>query len=263
MVFARHHVAVNLMLLYICSFSLISIALTAILAMVWSGSVVVYVAMSFSLLLSSSATVQRFRLSRQESKCCTSLCFSKDYRTSYILYILHSHFLHVAFREVCNHVREEVNRLQVENNHLTLSLNNLALQVSKLHQAEANLADIVDKQGTNTNTFIYEVKQNAIVQEEIQQLLVTEVVHNMLSALLRADRDQDYMIDPEEVDVLILRVKALPGVEGVDEARIKEILLKKGNGLDAILEVVTELTAKKDGSKALVQVSAKGLIVPQ
>jgi hypothetical protein len=43
------------------------IAATAILAMLWSGSVIVYVAMSFSLFLSSCASVQRFKLSRQES----------------------------------------------------------------------------------------------------------------------------------------------------------------------------------------------------
>jgi len=162
-----------------------------------------------------------------------------------------------------NEVRAEVNRLQVENNSLTLSLNKLEAKAAQLRETESKLASITEKQNTNTNAFIYEVKQNQLVQDEIQEMLVNEVMQDMLSALLRADRDQDFTIDPDEVDVLILRVKSLPGVEGVDEIRIKEILLKRGSGLDAILEVVTDLTtAKHEGTKALVQVSARGLVLP-
>jgi hypothetical protein len=41
---------------------------TAILAMALTGSTLTYVAMSISLVLSSAATVQRFRLRHQESK---------------------------------------------------------------------------------------------------------------------------------------------------------------------------------------------------
>ena len=162
-----------------------------------------------------------------------------------------------------NQVRNQVNRLQRENNTLTLKLDKLECQAAQLRETENRLATITEQQNTNANTFIYEVKQNKIVQDEIQQLLINDVMQNMLSALLRADSDQNFTIDPEEVDILIMRVKSLPGVEGVDESRIKQILLKKGSGLDAILEVVTDLTSEKpDGTKALVQVSAKGLVVP-
>jgi len=167
-----------------------------------------------------------------------------------------------ALRQVLNQVRGEVNRLQRENNTLTNSLDELEVQASQLRQEEEKLNMITKQQGKNTNTFLYEMKQNQLVLEEIQDLLVNEVMQNMISALLRADLDRDFMIDPEEIDILIVRVKALPGVEGVDEVRIRQILLKRGSGLDVILEVVKDLTTpKKDGSRALVQVSAKGLVI--
>jgi cell division protein FtsB len=208
---------------------------TAILAMLWSGSVIVYVAMSFSLFLSSCATVQRFKLSRQET-----------------------------LRQVVNQVRSEMNRLQRENNKLHASNNKLETQVDDLQTCEAKLANITQEQNTNTNTFIYEVKQNALVQEEIQELLMMNVMQNVLSALLQADSDGDFQIDPEEVDILILRVKMLPGVERVDEARIKDILLSKGSTLDAIWEVVNDLSTNKNKSgKPMVQVSAKGLVISE
>jgi hypothetical protein len=56
------------------SFTLAACAgITAILAMAWAGSTIVNVAMSISLILSSAATVQRFKLSRQESKLYTTV----------------------------------------------------------------------------------------------------------------------------------------------------------------------------------------------
>lgn len=158
-----------------------------------------------------------------------------------------------------------MNHLQRENNTLTLSLNQLEQQATQLQQTETKLANITNTQNMNTNTFIYEVKQNKLVQDEIQDILISKVMQNMLEALLRADLDQDFYIDPQEVDILILRVKALPGVEGVNEERIKTILLHKGSTLDAILQVVTDLTTTTNQNSTgapLVQVSAKGLVVP-
>jgi hypothetical protein len=171
-------------------------------------------------------------------------------------------FFWVALRQVVNQVRSEVNRLQRENNKLHASNNKLETQVDDLQTCEAKLANITQEQ--NTNTFIYEVKQNALVQEEIQELLMMNVMQNVLSALLQADSDGDFQIDPEEVDILILRVKMLPGVERVDEARIKDILLSKGSTLDAIWEVVNDLSTNKNKSgKPMVQVSAKGLVISE
>jgi hypothetical protein len=110
-----------------------------------------------------------------------------------------------------------------------------------------------------TNTFVYEVKQNRIVQNDIEKLLVMDVMQNVISTIMRADCDQDFVIDPEEVDMLIMRVKALPGVEKVDEAHLKELLLKGGSGLEAVMTVVRNLMETKD----LVRVSTRGLALPK
>jgi hypothetical protein len=180
------------------------------------------------------------------------------------VFLISLSFILVALRQVVNQVRSEVNRLQRENNKLHASNNKLETQVDNLQTCEAKLANITQEQSTNSNTFIYEVKQNALVQEEIQELLMMDVMQNVLSTLLQADSDGDFQIDPEEVDMLILRVKMLPGVEGVDEARIKDILLSKGSTLDAIWEVVNDLTTNKNkGGKPMVQVSAKGLVISE
>jgi hypothetical protein len=164
-----------------------------------------------------------------------------------------------AFRDVHNQVRQEVNRLQLENFSLTVSVDNLKNQSMKLQNVEGQLAALLENQNIQTNTFVDQVKQNKIVQNEIEKLIVVDVMQNVISTIMGADCDQDFIIDPEEVDVLILRVKALPGVEKVDEPRLKETLLKEGSGLEAVMKVVRNLTEEKDNS--LVQVSARGLVL--
>jgi hypothetical protein len=149
--------------------------------------------------------------------------------------------------------------LQLENNNLTLQIDNLKSQSAKLSAVEGQLESLLRSQNMQTNTFLYEVKQNKIVQEEIQKLIAIEVMQNVISQIMKADCDQDFLIDPEEVDVLILRVKALPGVEKVDEARLRGTLLTKGSGLEAVLTVVQNLT----NDTTLVQVSTRGLVLPQ
>jgi hypothetical protein len=149
--------------------------------------------------------------------------------------------------------------LQLENFNLTVSVDNLKHQSTKLQNVEGHLSALLENQNMQTNKFVHEVKQNKIVQDEIEKFLVIDVMQNVISTIMRADCDQDFVIDPEEVDALILRVKALPGVEKVDEARLKETLLKEGSGLEAVMQMVRNLTEEKD--KTLVQVSARGLVM--
>jgi hypothetical protein len=149
--------------------------------------------------------------------------------------------------------------LQLENFSLTVSVDNLKHQSIKLQNVEGHLSALLENQNMQTNKFVDEVKQNKIVQDEIEKFLVIDVMQKVISTIMRADCDQDFVIDPEEVDALILRVKALPGVEKVDEARLKETLLKEGSGLEAVMRMVRNLTEEKD--KTLVQVSARGLVM--
>jgi hypothetical protein len=134
-------------------------------------------------------------------------------------------------------------------------VDNLKVQSIKLEQVDSQLSRLLESQNIQTNTFVYEVKQNKLVQNEIEKLLVMDVMQDIISTIMRVDCDQDFIIDPEEVDILIMRVKALRGVEKVDEARLKETL--QGSGLEAVMKVIKNLMDNQD----LVQLSARGLVV--
>jgi hypothetical protein len=149
--------------------------------------------------------------------------------------------------------------LQLENFNLTVSVDNLKHQSTKLQNVEGQLATLLVNQNMQTTAFVDQVTQNKIVLDEIEKMLKIDVMQNIISTIVQADRDQDFIIDPEEVNALILRVKALPGVEKVDEVRLKETLLRKGSGLEAVTKMVRNLMEEKDST--LVQVSARGLIM--
>lgn len=169
-------------------------------------------------------------------------------------------YLLLAFRQVHNDLRKDVNRLQVENNDLANQADRLQKKTSRLASIEKGLSSTLERQGTSTDTFVQQVKENAKVQAEMEHFLMMDIMQNILTTVIRSDMDSDFQIDPEEVNALILRIKTLPGVEGVDETQIRALLLTQGNGLDAVVAMVKNIHLQT-GEKKLIQVSSKNLLM--
>jgi len=53
--------------------------------------------------------------------------------------------------------------------------------------------------------------------------LQAEVMQQIMTAVLATDADKDFIVDPPEVEVLILRLKNLPGID-FDEAGFRALL---------------------------------------
>eukprot|EP00542_Grammatophora_oceanica_P014817 CAMPEP_0194030674 /NCGR_PEP_ID=MMETSP0009_2-20130614/4061_1 /TAXON_ID=210454 /ORGANISM="Grammatophora oceanica, Strain CCMP 410" /LENGTH=307 /DNA_ID=CAMNT_0038670655 /DNA_START=11 /DNA_END=934 /DNA_ORIENTATION=+ len=211
--------------------ALASVVLSAFTLVVVSGSPITYVAMVWSLLVAPVACAQRYQLSRMDT-----------------------------FRDVHNALRQDVNRLQEENNDLELQNDRLQEQANQVKDLEAGLQDVLEKQGTNVNAFVKSVKENGEILKEIEKNLMYDVMQNVMSTIMRADLDGDFQIDPEEVTILILRLKQLPGVEDVDEAAIHRMLEQRGNGLDKVMAFVKDLMADKEEPKPGMQRRKSSLI---
>ena len=52
-----------------------------------------------------------------------------------------------------------------------------------------------------------------LIQQRAKEDLKTKLKQTLLSVVMRSDVDQDYQIDPEEVDVLVLRLNSIPNVQ--------------------------------------------------
>ena len=159
-----------------------------------------------------------------------------------------------------NALRQEVNHLQVDNNDMTMQVNSLKRQSERVKQIESGLNTIIASQGQSMETFVKTVKENGQIQIEIESLLLLDVTQSIIMTVMRADMDQDFQIDPEEVDALILRIKTLPGVEMVDEAQIRALLRQQGNGIDAVMAMVRNIHSQSQDKK-LVQVNSRNLLM--
>lgn len=153
-----------------------------------------------------------------------------------------------------------MNRLQLENNDMSHQTDRLQRKADRVKHIESGLETILAAQGQSTDMFVRSVKENAIIQAEMEQLLATEVVQSILTTVIRSDMDQDFQIDPEEINALILRIKTLPGVEGVDETQIRALLQQQGNGLDAVVAMVRNIHSQPTDKK-LVQVNSRNLLM--
>lgn len=126
-----------------------------------------------------------------------------------------------------NKLRAEVNRLQDENSELKKQNDRLEESEKKLKETEAKLQEITVLQGKNVDELVRQVQEWKKIQAEVKKSLEAKIMQNLMDVVLRSDRDQDNLIDPEEVDGLMLRLKQIEGVE-FSETNFKKALNKEG-----------------------------------
>jgi hypothetical protein len=83
----------------------------------------------------------------------------------------------------------------------------------RLQQAESSLGQISETQEVSLDKLVEQVQQYKQIQAEVRKDLTSKIKQTLLSVVMASDIDMDYIIDPEEVDVLIMRMKALPSIE--------------------------------------------------
>ena len=150
-----------------------------------------------------------------------------------------------SLRQVYNRIRNEVNRLKEENDMLDDRINDLEVEVGKVNRIESELKGIVEDQGTNVDNFVYQVKENGNVVKEMQKLVKADFEEQLLSTLLRTDRNDDLRITDAEVDILLLRLKNQDQII-VNEELFRKCLMKNGGHISAIVELFGELEKEGD-----------------
>ena len=68
------------------------------------------------------------------------------------------------------------------------------------------------------------------VQDDIELDLKYKVQQTLLSVLLRSDKDEDMIIDPEEMNRLFLRLESIPGVT-FDRNQVEKALSRVNNDI--------------------------------
>ena len=130
-----------------------------------------------------------------------------------------------SFRQVHNALRQNVNALHQENQTLMGSIDAFTKQSVQLDRVQKDLHRVAQSSGASVNQLVTVVQENGTVQKEILQLLQAQVLQQVMSAVLAVDADRDFVVDPPEVESLMLRLQNLPGME-FDAAAFRTLLTR-------------------------------------
>mmetsp|Transcript_25688 Transcript_25688/g.37875 ORF Transcript_25688/g.37875 Transcript_25688/m.37875 type:complete len:267 (+) Transcript_25688:110-910(+) len=150
-----------------------------------------------------------------------------------------------GLRTVINESREEVNKLRTLN--ATLMENNRQLQKTchKLEQCQFALNELTKNQITSVDMLVKQVNELKSIQSKMKRNVQAEIIQNVLTIVLSSDIDSDNIIDPEEVNGLIVRIKFMEGFE-LNEVNFRKKLDKKGGcSLTAVFNIIKNLMDDK------------------
>lgn len=151
-----------------------------------------------------------------------------------------------TLRTVHNKIRMEVNRFMEENNKLTRNVDGLEDQVLRLQDLQEDLERVAQAQGCTANELVSLVEENASTLKQQKALAKAELQEQLLSTVLRTDRNGDLQIDEREANILVLRLKNRAGVE-FNEEHVRQSLVETRGSLPALLNLLREISNEDDG----------------
>jgi len=194
------------------------------------SSILVLVSMSLSLLTSTCVAYQRAQLRRME-----------------------------PLRAFANNIRDQVNQLQGENDFMALRNDELRVRVDDLKEKEQRLGEILAKQSMTVADFRRSIKENNKIVNDIKERLETTILHDLISQVLRADRDADFVIDLDEVNDLCSRFENFTGIR-FDEAQFRIMMEKREYGIAGILDIVDNIFDKSiEEEEKIFRIETRGL----
>lgn len=118
-----------------------------------------------------------------------------------------------GFRAQHNILRLKVGRLHLENEKLTPSVSAFSFQTCKLQQVEQDLQSTAVTSEKSVDKLVAVVEENGKIQKEIRENWQAQVMQQIMSAVLQTDSACSFIVtSAKEVEVLVMRLKNLPGV---------------------------------------------------
>lgn len=109
-----------------------------------------------------------------------------------------------SFRQLLNDLRAQINDLMVENDKLKASVDQLSVNVDELEKVEEELSLLV--QSNNIDRLVEVVKKTKEVNEKMRRNTQSQIVQQLITTVLRTDRDGDLKLNPIELRQLMLRL---------------------------------------------------------
>jgi len=202
----------------------ITLGLASLISMIATNSLIVYVAMSLGVFSSANVVRQRLMLAMGSS-----------------------------LREVINKIRNDVNRLSKINDSLTNNVEEIGIEVARLGDIEKSLQGLLAEGQQDMNEFMNLLKINKEVQGRQVLCIKKKVSENIIEQVIRSDRNGDFVINPDEIEMLLTRLETIEGLE-INEERFKKKIKLRGSGLHSVIAVIRNLMESKDDDEAIFRI---------
>jgi hypothetical protein len=114
-----------------------------------------------------------------------------------------------TLREQINFLRNQINHFQAQNEFLKGNVSRLSGSVDDLEKAEKELTKL--SKGNDVDRLVKAVKKKQMVDDQMKKSTESAIIQQLITTVLRSDKDKDLHIGETELKELMLRLDAQPG----------------------------------------------------
>lgn len=154
-----------------------------------------------------------------------------------------------SLREIMKAIRREITQLANINSSLIKELDDVQEEASRLEDIENILQEQMADSQREQNAFMDTLRESREIQKKIKGILRAQIAQEIIQQVLKADRDGDFRLDPEEIGPLLNRLRTLDGFT-VKEDRFREYLVSRNFGLKCVIDLIQNLMTNEEKGEA-------------
>lgn len=176
--------------------------------------------------------------------------FSSYMTVGFAPYVVHQHNKLKeldTMRQIQNKLRQNVNDLAQENLKLESSVSRLEKQNEELAGVKDGFDEIVTAAGCNADDLINIVKEFKEVQGKMKKILKARLLHQILAVILRADREDDFVLSDTEMEILIIRMTMVNGVTVNQDLFREKLMESEQRDIKSIMKMIRSAMDDEEG----------------
>ena len=147
-----------------------------------------------------------------------------------------------TLRNQNNELRRQVHYMRQERERLHRTMDRLDENVAELHHVPQELHRISKNQ--NVDRLMAIVEEQKTLQEKIRVKINQQIMQQILTIVVREDRDQDWTLRPTEIEKIIVRLGLVEGIE-FNESLLREKLTEDPS-ISTVMKIIRSLLERDD-----------------
>lgn len=146
-----------------------------------------------------------------------------------------------TMEEVQVELRQHASGLKKENETLKASIDEFESKIDRLKGVQDGFEELVAKSNCNANKLISIVKETKKVHNQMELILKARLMQDVLANILRVDRSEDFVIDENEMEILLLRMSMQHGLRFKEERFRKKLAMTDDRSIKTLMRMFRNL----------------------